>query len=112
MSDSEVAQASADNFEQLVVQASNSKPVLVDFWAPWCGPCKTVAPLLEQIAAEYGDKISVVKVNVDDNPEAAGKYGVSAIPTLAIFKNGAVADTRIGAQPKAKIAEFVDSTIG
>ena len=112
MSDSAVAQASADNFEQLVVQASSSKPVLVDFWAPWCGPCKAVAPLLEELAAEYGDRIAVVKVNVDDNQDAAGKYGVSAIPTLAIFKDGAVTDTRIGAQPKGKIAEFIDSALG
>ncbi len=111
MSESAVAQASAETFESLVVEASSEKPVLVDFWAPWCGPCKAVAPLLEEIAGEYAGRMAVVKVNVDENPDAAGKFGVSAIPTLAIFKDGQVADTRIGALPKPQIAEFVESAL-
>ncbi|QES49158.1 thioredoxin [Streptomyces venezuelae] len=89
----------------------SDKPVLVDFWAAWCGPCRQIAPSLEAIAAEYGDQIEIVKLNIDENPETAAKYGVMSIPTLNVYQNGEVAKTIVGAKPKAAIlrdlADFV-----
>lgn len=111
MAQGKVAQADANNFDELVVNASASVPVLVDFWAEWCGPCKAVAPLISELAEEYEGKIKVVKVDVDKNQTSAAKYNISAIPTLAIFKSGEVVDTRIGALTKAKMAEFVDAVL-
>ena len=84
------------------------KPVIVDFWAEWCGPCKQIAPALEEIAAELGDKVTVAKLNIDENPETPGKYGVRGIPTLMMFKNGQVAATKVGALPKGKIVEWIE----
>ncbi|GHE03830.1 thioredoxin [Streptomyces alanosinicus] len=81
----------------------NDKPVLVDFWAAWCGPCRQIAPSLEAIAAEHGDKIEIVKLNIDENPATAAKYGVMSIPTLNVYQNGEVAKTIVGAKPKAAI---------
>ena len=80
---------------------NSDKPVLVDFWAEWCGPCRLVAPILEEIAAEHGDKIRIVKLNVDENPRAAAQYGITSIPTLNVYSGGKVAKTIIGAKPKA-----------
>lgn len=97
------------NFEAEVLKASG--PVLVDFWAEWCGPCRQIAPALEQIATEMGDRLTVAKVNIDENPATPGKYGVRGIPTLMIFKGGQVAATKIGALPKSKLVEWVEASI-
>ncbi|MBL6750640.1 MAG: thioredoxin TrxA [Nevskia sp.] len=93
------------SFEQDVLKSS--VPVLVDFWAEWCGPCRMVAPVLEQIAAESAGKLKVVKLNVDENPQTPPKFSIRGIPTMILFKNGQVAATQVGAAPKAQLAAFV-----
>jgi thioredoxin 1 len=90
----------------------NDKPVLVDFWAIWCGPCRQIAPSLEAIAAEYGDKIEIVKLNIDENPAVAAKYGVMSIPTLNVYQGGEVAKTIVGAKPKSALVRELEAFIG
>ena len=99
----------ADNFETEVIQST--QPVLVDFWAEWCGPCKQIAPSLDEISEELDGKMSLAKVNIDENPETPSKYGVRGIPTLMLFKDGEVTSTKVGALPKSKLKEWVESVI-
>jgi thioredoxin 1 len=98
-----------DSFEDQVLKAQ--KPVMVDYWAEWCGPCKMIAPILDEIADEYEGKLTVAKLNVDENQAIAQKYGVRGIPTLMIFKTGEVVGTRVGAQSKSQLSAFIDSSI-
>ena len=86
-------------------------PVLVDYWAEWCGPCKSIAPILDEIATEYSDKIRVAKLNIDENPATPPKYGIRGIPTLMLFKGGNVEATKVGAVSKSQLAAFIDSNI-
>ena len=102
-------QVTDDSFELDVLQAAG--PVLVDFWAEWCGPCKQIAPSLDEISEELEGKVSLAKVNIDENPETPSKYGVRGIPTLMLFKDGEVASTKVGALPKSKLKEWVESVI-
>jgi thioredoxin 1 len=97
------------NFDTAVLEAEG--PVLVDFWAEWCGPCKMIAPFLEDLAADKAAQLTVAKVNIDENPKSPSKYSVRGIPTMILFKGGKVAATKIGALPKSKLYEWVDSVL-
>ncbi len=108
MSDN-IVQISDASFEEDVLKADG--PVLVDFWAEWCGPCKMIAPVLEELADEYNGKLTIAKLNIDSNPETAPKYGVRGIPTLILFKNGQAEGTKVGALSKSQLAAFIDSVI-
>ena len=98
-----------DSFEAEVLQSE--QPVLLDFWAEWCGPCKMIAPVLDEIAEEYDGKIIVAKLNIDENPDTPPKYGVRGIPTLMLFKNGNIEATKVGAVSKSQLTAFIDSNI-
>lgn len=104
-----VSHVSDAEFEDKVLKAPG--PVLVDFWAEWCGPCKAIAPALEELANDMGGSITVAKVDVDHNPSTPAKYGVRGIPTLMIFKNGQVASMKVGAMPKARLVEWVKGEV-
>ena len=97
------------NFQSDVLQAA--EPVVVDFWAEWCGPCKMIAPALEEISAELQGKVKIAKVNIDENPELAAQYGVRSIPTLMIFKGGEVADMKVGAAPKTALSSWIGAAV-
>ncbi|MBB2200435.1 thioredoxin TrxA [Gluconacetobacter tumulisoli] len=108
MSENTVAVSDA-TFESDVLKADG--PVLVDFWAEWCGPCKMIAPALDEIGAEFKGKLTVAKVNIDDNPTTPNKYAVRGIPTLILFKNGQPAATKVGALPKSQLKDWVKSSL-
>ena len=98
-----------DTFEQEVLQSQT--PVLVDYWAEWCGPCKMIAPILDEVAKEYAGRLKVAKLNIDENQATPPKYGIRGIPTLMLFKNGAVEATKVGALSKSQLTAFIDSHI-
>ncbi|MCH1569044.1 MAG: thioredoxin [Parvibaculales bacterium] len=98
-----------DEFEQAVLNSDG--PVLVDFWAEWCGPCKQIAPALEELSSEYDGKLSIIKINIDENPEAPTTYGVRSIPTMMIFQDGQAAATKVGAAPKSDIKNWIDESL-
>lgn len=102
-----VAEFTDSNFENEVL--NSAQPVLVDFWAPWCGPCRMIAPMVEELAGEYRGAVKIGKLNIDDSPEAAQQYGVSSIPTLMVFKGGEVVDRFVGVQAKSKLQAALDN---
>jgi thioredoxin len=104
-----ITHLSDDAFEQEVLQSTI--PVLVDYWAEWCGPCKMIAPILEEISKEYQGRLKVAKLNIDDNQQTPPKYGIRGIPTLMLFKNGNVEATKVGALSKSQLTAFIDSNI-
>jgi len=104
-----IIHVSDESFEQEVLKSD--KPVLIDYWAEWCGPCKIIAPVLDEVAGEYADKIRVAKLNIDENPATPPKYGIRGIPTLMLFKNGEVEATKVGAVSKAQLTAFLDENI-
>ncbi|MGA8513986.1 MAG: thioredoxin TrxA [Burkholderiaceae bacterium] len=97
------------SFEADVLQSK--KPVLVDYWAEWCGPCKMIAPILDEVASAYGDKLQIAKMNVDENRDVPGKFGIRGIPTLMIFKDGQLAATKVGAMSKSQLTAFIDQQL-
>jgi thioredoxin 1 len=97
------------SFQKDVLEAG--RPVVVDFWAEWCGPCRMIAPALEELSNEFGEKVTIAKINIDENPQVPMKYGVRGIPTLMVFNNGQVAATKVGALPKTKIKEWIEASI-
>jgi len=105
----QIVHLSDDSFEADVLKAS--QPVLVDYWAEWCGPCKMIAPVLDEIAGEYAGKLTVAKLNIDDNPNTPPRYGIRGIPTLMLFKDGEVEATKVGAVSKSQLTAFIDSNL-
>ena len=106
---SKVLEVTDSSFEQEVLQSQT--PVLIDFWAEWCGPCKAIAPVIEELAGEYGGKLKVVKMDVDNNPDTPARYGVRGIPNLILFKGGTVAQQIVGAAPKPQLVRAIDSVL-
>jgi thioredoxin 1 len=102
----QITELSDSNFQSEVLQSP--EPVLVDFWAPWCGPCRMIAPVIEQLAAENAGSLKVAKLNIDDSPDTAAAYGVSSIPTVMIFKNGDAVERFVGVQPKSRLQQAID----
>jgi thioredoxin 1 len=108
MASDKVQQLNDADFDNAI---SSDQPTLVDFWAPWCGPCKAIGPVVEELAEEYEGKVSIAKMNVDDNPVVPGKFGIRAIPTLIIFKNGEVVDQVTGAVGKAQLVDLINKAL-
>ena len=108
MSD-KIVHVTDDSFESEVLQSS--EPVLVDYWAEWCGPCKMIAPVLDEIAGEYDGRVKIAKLNIDDNPNTPPRYGIRGIPTLMLFKDGEVEATKVGAVSKSQLTAFIDSNL-
>jgi thioredoxin 1 len=98
------------SFQNDVLNASG--PVVVDFWAEWCGPCKMIGPALEELSDEFGGQVTIAKINIDENPDAPGRYGVRGIPTMILFKDGAPAATKVGAAPKSQLKSWIEGSIG
>ena len=99
------------DFQQSVIESSNNQPVLVDFWAEWCGPCKALGPILENVALEFEGKVAVKKINIDENPESPANFGIRSIPTLLVFNNGEVVDKLVGAVPKNAITDKLEAQL-
>jgi len=104
-----ILNVSDDSFEKDVI--NSEAPVLVDFWAEWCGPCKMIAPILDEISSEYGERVTIAKINIDDNQATPQKFGVRGIPTLMLFKNGELEATKVGAVSKSQLTAFLDSNL-
>jgi thioredoxin 1 len=104
-----VKQVSDTDFDKVVIQGG--KPAFVDFWAPWCGPCRIIGPFVEELAPSYQDKAIIAKLNVDDNPEVAQRYGVTSIPTVMMFKDGKLVDRAVGAMPKGELQKFIERNL-
>ena len=104
-----ITHVSDKSFDQDVLKSD--KPVLVDYWAPWCGPCKQIAPILEELSRDYDGRLQIAKIDVDDNPETATRYGIRGIPSLLLYKGGEVVATKVGAVSKSQLAAFLDSNL-
>jgi len=104
-----IVEVSDDKFAADVLKSG--KPVLVDYWAEWCGPCKQIAPVLSELAAEMGDRVTIAKMNIDQNPETPTRYGIRSIPTLMLFKDGQVAATKVGVMSKSQLSQWLDSVL-
>ena len=109
MASENVIQVTDANFESEVINSET--PVLLDFWAEWCGPCKMIAPILDEIAGEYQDRVKIAKINIDENPQTPHKYGIRGIPTLILFKNGTLEAQKVGAVSKSQLSAFLDSNL-